>query len=96
MVDLALAQVTAFGWAAASLGLGDWIGNLVGILPRGRRTAWGSGVLATFLGLFTSYLADLPTGPVVVVAFAVVLIAAFGAKAIVGRMTAPVSTDPTT
>jgi len=58
--------------------------------------AWVTGVLATFLGLFTSYLADLPTGPVVVVAFAVVLIAAFGVKAIVGRMTAPASTDPTT
>jgi len=58
--------------------------------------AWVTGVLATFLGLFTSYLADLPTGPVVVVAFAVVLIAAFGVKAIVRRMTAPVPTDPTT
>ncbi len=54
--------------------------------------AWASGVLATFLGLFTSYRADLPTGPVVVVAFAVVLIAAFGVRAIVGRVTTSVPT----
>jgi zinc/manganese transport system permease protein len=42
--------------------------------------AWGSGVLATFLGLLVSYWGDLPTGPVVVCAFAAVLLAAFGLR----------------
>ena len=46
--------------------------------------AWGSGALATILGLFVSYWGDLPTGPVVVVAFAAVLLAAFGVKRVVG------------
>jgi ABC-type Mn2+/Zn2+ transport system permease subunit len=39
--------------------------------------AWGSGTVATLLGLVVSYQWDLPTGPVVVCAFALVLIAAF-------------------
>jgi len=39
--------------------------------------AWTSGALATILGLYASYKTDLPTGPVVVCTFALVLIAAF-------------------
>ncbi len=39
--------------------------------------AWTSGTIATILGLVVSFQADLPTGPVVVVSFSVVLIAAF-------------------
>ncbi len=39
--------------------------------------AWTSGTIATVLGLVVSFQADLPTGPVVVVSFALVLIAAF-------------------
>jgi zinc/manganese transport system permease protein len=39
--------------------------------------AWTSGTLATVLGLWASYKTDLPTGPVVVCTFALVLIAAF-------------------
>ena len=47
--------------------------------------AWMSGTIATFLGLFISFQADLPTGPVVVCSFALVLIAAFGLWAVMGR-----------
>ena len=47
--------------------------------------AWMSGTIATFLGLFISFQADLPTGPVVVCSFALVLIAAFGLWAAMGR-----------
>jgi iron/zinc/copper transport system permease protein len=47
--------------------------------------AWASGTLATILGLFISYQADLPTGPVVVCSFALVLIGAFGVWAARGR-----------
>ncbi len=43
--------------------------------------AWTSGTIATILGLFVSFQADLPTGPVVVVSFALVLIAAFVVRA---------------
>jgi zinc/manganese transport system permease protein len=38
--------------------------------------AWSTGTLATVLGLYISYVADFPTGPVVVCAFALVLIVA--------------------
>ncbi len=51
--------------------------------------AWTSGTLATVLGLYASYKTDLPTGPVVVCTFALVLIAAFvvrGALTASGRM----------
>ncbi len=40
--------------------------------------AWATGTIATILGLFISYQADLPTGPVVVCSFALVLIGALG------------------
>ncbi len=43
--------------------------------------AWTSGTIATILGLVVSFQADLPTGPVVVVSFALVLIAAFIVRA---------------
>ena len=39
--------------------------------------AWGSGALATVFGLYASYKTDLPTGPVVVCTFALVLILAY-------------------
>jgi zinc/manganese transport system permease protein len=47
--------------------------------------AWSVGTLATLLGLVVSYLADLPTGPLVVCAFATVLIVAFVVRRIVRR-----------
>jgi len=40
--------------------------------------AWSSGTLATVAGLYASYVTDMPTGPMVVCAFAVALIVAFG------------------
>jgi zinc/manganese transport system permease protein len=39
--------------------------------------AWSSGILATVLGLVGSYVTDMPTGPMVVCAFALVLVFAF-------------------
>ena len=44
--------------------------------------AWTSGTLATLLGLYASYKTDWPTGPVIVCTFALVLIAAFGLRAV--------------
>jgi zinc/manganese transport system permease protein len=38
--------------------------------------AWASGTVAAVLGLYVSYVSDLPTGPVVVVCFAAVLVLA--------------------
>lgn len=42
--------------------------------------AWSSGTAATVLGLFVSYRTDLPTGPVVVCAFALALLAGFAVR----------------
>jgi zinc/manganese transport system permease protein len=42
--------------------------------------AWTSGTAATVLGLYLSYASDLPTGPVVVCAFALALLVAFGVR----------------
>jgi len=42
--------------------------------------AWSTGTLATILGLVISYQWDLPTGPIVVCAFALVLLGAFGLR----------------
>jgi zinc/manganese transport system permease protein len=42
--------------------------------------AWGTGLAATLLGMVASYITDLPTGPVVVCAFALTLIAAFALR----------------
>jgi zinc/manganese transport system permease protein len=39
--------------------------------------AWLTGTAATVVGLWVSYVSDLPTGPVVVCAFALALIVAF-------------------
>jgi zinc/manganese transport system permease protein len=52
-VDLALAQVAAMGWAAANLGLANWIGNLLGIPTSA--AAYSVGLLATLIaaGLFS-------------------------------------------
>jgi zinc/manganese transport system permease protein len=47
--------------------------------------AWSVGTAATLLGMVVSYAGDLPTGPLVVCSFAVVLVAAFGVRRVVGR-----------
>ena len=47
--------------------------------------AWLSGTVATVLGLYISYVSDLPTGPVVVCAFALALVAAFVLRRILRR-----------
>jgi len=49
--------------------------------------AWSSATLATLLGLYTSFRTDMPTGPVVVCAFAVVLILAFVVRRIIRQPT---------
>src|SRR5205807_6528386 len=38
--------------------------------------SWGSGALASLLGLWISYAADLPTGPLIVCMYGLVLVAA--------------------
>jgi zinc/manganese transport system permease protein len=45
--------------------------------------AWGSGAVATVAGLYASYVTDWPTGPVIVCAFAVALVVAFGLRALI-------------
>jgi len=47
--------------------------------------AWAVGAVSTLLGVLVSYLSDWPTGPVVVCAFASVLIAAFIVRALTRR-----------
>jgi zinc/manganese transport system permease protein len=44
--------------------------------------AWSTGVFATLLGLYGSYVTDWPTGPTVVCAFALVLVLAFALRRI--------------
>lgn len=46
-VDLALAQVAALGWAAAGLGLGDWLADLFGIPASA--ASYGIGLVATLV-----------------------------------------------
>lgn len=46
--------------------------------------AWSTGTAATVLGLVVSFRTDLPTGPVVVCAFAAALLAAFGVRRLIG------------
>jgi zinc/manganese transport system permease protein len=53
--------------------------------------AWMSGSAATVAGLVVSYMADLPTGPVVVCAFAALLPIAFALRRIVGGKRLPAS-----
>ncbi|MEE9207989.1 MAG: metal ABC transporter permease [Gemmatimonadota bacterium] len=48
--------------------------------------AWSSGTAATVLGLYVSFQSDLPTGPVVVCAFAATLLVAFVARAVLNRL----------
>jgi len=57
--------------------------------------AWTSGTIATVLGLYGSYKTDLPTGPVVVCTFALVLVAAFVVRGVLtaSRTTATDSTS---
>ena len=66
---LVIPAVIAFLFAAR-------MGSLVAI-------AWSTGTAATILGLYISYISDLPTGPIVVVAFAMTLVLAFGVRAVV-------------
>ena len=47
--------------------------------------AWVSGTLSVVLGLFTSYVTDLPTGPMVVCAYALSLLIGFGINAVLPR-----------
>ncbi len=47
--------------------------------------AWITGTLATVLGLVVSYQSDLPTGPVVVCAFAFALVISFVVRRLMGR-----------
>lgn len=46
--------------------------------------AWSTGTAATVIGLVASYVTDLPTGPIVVCAFALALALAFGVRRVVG------------
>lgn len=45
--------------------------------------SWGAGAVAAMLGIFVSFKGDLPTGPVVVCAFGLVLLAAFVVRRII-------------
>jgi zinc/manganese transport system permease protein len=56
-------------------------GRLIGI-------AWSSGTIATLLGLYASYETDWPTGPTVVVAFALALLLAFALRRLLPRVAA--------
>ena len=52
--------------------------------------AWGSGALASILGLWLSYTQDLPTGPLIVCTYGLLLIvAAILRKLRIGEQTAP-------
>lgn len=51
--------------------------------------AWGSGAVGIALGLVVSFKGDLPTGPVLVCAFAVVLVGAFGVRALLPNRDSP-------
>lgn len=51
--------------------------------------AWGSGTVAIVLGLVVSFKSDLPTGPVIVCAFAFVLLVAFGVRALLDKRRKP-------
>jgi zinc/manganese transport system permease protein len=46
--------------------------------------AWASGFVVSTFGLWLSFVADLPTGPVIVVAFGFALVVAFGLRAALG------------
>ncbi|HEX9691327.1 MAG TPA: iron chelate uptake ABC transporter family permease subunit [Gemmatimonadales bacterium] len=46
--------------------------------------AWSTGIVATVVGLVVSYRGDLPTGPVVVLAFGAALVVAFAVKVVLG------------
>ena len=57
--------------------------------------AWGTGSFAVVAGLLVSYARDLPTGPVVVCAFGVVLLLAFAIRALLGGHRAPPTPEAT-
>ncbi len=44
--------------------------------------AWASGIAATVVGLYASYVTDMPTGPVIVCAFAAALVLAFALRGV--------------
>jgi len=58
--------------------------------------SWSAGALASLLGLWVSYLADLPTGPLIVCMYGFLLIVAGVLRKLgvgnVARVTAPVGT----
>lgn len=58
--------------------------------------AWSSGLAATLVGLFISYKVDLPTGPVVVCAFALALVLAFGIRNLRARLVVSEAPAPVT
>ena len=56
--------------------------------------AWSAGTLATVVGLYGSYQTDSPTGPTVVVAFAIALILAFVIRRLLrGSLAEPVAEE---
>ncbi len=46
--------------------------------------AWSSGFVVSTLGLWLSFVTDLPTGPMIVVAFGLALVVAFGLRSALG------------
>jgi len=48
--------------------------------------SWVAGTLASAGGLWLSFRYDLPTGPVIVCMFGVVLLAAYGLRRVLGRV----------
>ena len=46
--------------------------------------AWSSGFVVSTLGLWLSFVTDLPTGPMIVVAFGFALVVAFGLRSALG------------
>jgi zinc/manganese transport system permease protein len=51
--------------------------------------SWIAGILASAAGLWISFHYDLPTGPVIVCMFGVVLLAAYGLRRALGRVPEP-------
>jgi zinc/manganese transport system permease protein len=46
--------------------------------------AWSSGFVVSTIGLWLSFVTDLPTGPMIVVAFGIALVLAFGLRSALG------------
>jgi ABC-type Mn2+/Zn2+ transport system permease subunit len=58
--------------------------------------SWGSGALASLLGLWVSHVADLPTGPLIVCMYGLMLVVVGGLRGLdvgnVAAVTAPAGT----